>query len=57
MTDDTRNLAQRHRHGAAADEATHEATEAERDPIALRWVIVGLCAFWLGVALLVRGCA
>lgn len=28
-----------------------------RDPKAVRWVCIGLVAFWVGVILVARGCA
>lgn len=45
MTDDDINLRLAHRHGAAWDRID------EHDPIATRWVLVGLAVFWVGLGL------
>lgn len=56
MSDD-RNLSLRHRHGQAWTHSEFEVPASERSPVAMRWVVVALVAIWVGVILLVRGCA
>lgn len=50
MTDDD-NIPTRHRFGGKVDPLS------DLDRRLVRWLLVGLAAFWIGAILLLRGCA